>query len=235
VIRIIQIIILFLLINACDPCNDCNSTIFEPTVSLIFINQDSIQNIDDSLAVFAFNDSVLTANIDSLDDLRDSLEIVLDSIANGGSLTQEQLDLEGWIADRQVDSALYATLNQDADSLTAIFNQTKLTSNSGLLKLDGIEVLTTSTTLPAEDSATTWNIPLAFDGSFNQYQVTLEGTSDILTFSYDNFQEVDQERTVLIRAANIELTNFTQNFIDSVSTSCQETCFDDEASFTIYF
>ena len=234
-VRIIQIFILFLLIYACDPCNDCTSTFFEPTVTLVFINQDSIQNLDDSLAVFAFNDSVLTANIDSLDNLRDSLQIVLDSIANGGSLTQEQNDLEGWIVDRQVDSAFYATLNQDADSLSAIFNLTKTIINSGLIQLDSIEVLTTGTSLISEDSTVNWNIPLAFDGSFNQYEVTLEGVSDVLTFSYDNFQEVDQERTVLIRAANIELVSFTNNFIDSVRTSCEETCFDDEATFTVYF
>ena len=233
--QLLYIFILFTFIVSCDPCDDCDTVSFEPTISLIFINQDSIVHIDDSLAVFAFNDSIVSASTDSIEVLRDSLTLVIDSIANGGSLASEQADLEQKILVMQADSSFYATLNVDADSLTAVFTTTKSTISSGLIKLDSIEVLGTSSVFTYEDSAAVWSIPLSFDASFNQYEVTVAGTSDILEFSYENFQEVDQERRVLIRAKNIRLTSFTQNQIDSVLTSCGETCNDDEATFTVYF
>ncbi|WP_424964158.1 hypothetical protein [Ekhidna sp.] len=231
----LSIFILFLLIVSCDPCDDCDSVSFEPTVSLIFINQDSIKNINDSLAVFVFNDSALSANTDSLTILRDSLEIVKDSIANGGSLSEEQMNLEQWISERQIDSTFYADLDQNADSLTSIFNQTKATINSGLIQLGKIEILGTGTVFTYEDSAEVWSIPLSYDAEFKQYEIQIAGITDILEVDYETFQEVDEERNVLIRAKNIEVISFTNNVIDSVLTNCDETCQDGEATFTIYF
>lgn len=233
--KLLSIFILFLLIVSCDPCEDCDTVSFEPTVSLVFINQDSIENLNDSLAVFAFNDSALSANTDSLTTLRDSLEIVENSIANGGSLNEEKMNLEQWISERQIDSTLYADLDQDADSLTSIFNQTKSTINTGLIQLDKIEILGTGTEFTYEDSAEVWSIPLSFDETFNQYEITIKGISDIIELDYETFQEVDEKRNVLIRAKNIEVISFTNNVIDSVLTNCEETCQDGEATFTIYF
>lgn len=234
--QLFSIFILFLLIVSCDPCDDCDTVSFEPTVSLVFINQDSIENIDDSLAVFAFNDSALTVHVNALDTLRDRLEEVQIGLDTGNTSLQEEKDeILSLIPERQTDSAFYATLNQDADSLAAIFNQTKSTINSGLLQLDQIEILGTGTVFTYEDSTTAWSIPLSYNAEFNQYEIAIAGVSDILELDYETFQELDEKRNVLIRAKNIEVISFTRNAIDSVRTNCDETCQDDEASFTIYF
>ncbi len=222
---------LFLVIVACDPCDDCDSISFEPTVSFVFINQDSINALDDSLAVFAFNDSSLNANKDSLLALRDSLDKVNVAISNGGDFTSEKSDLEQWISSRQVDSTFYATLNKDADSLSAIFNTTKTTISSGLLLVDQIEILGASNLLTYTDSATAWSIPLAFDGSFTQYEITIAGKTETVELAYDNIQEIDEQRNVLIRAENIQVVSTTFDSFDN----CEENCIDGEASFTFYF
>ena len=121
-------LLILVLIGSCDPCSECSEPlVVEPTVEMIFINQDSIVAIDDSLSVIAFNDSSLLANIDSLTLLNDSLTIILDSISNGGILETEKLSLESLILLRQADSALFATLNKDADSISTILIATKST------------------------------------------------------------------------------------------------------------
>lgn len=227
----LSILILFLIIISCDPCDDCTSVSFEPTISFVFINQDSISTIDDSLAVITRNDSSLTANIDSLDILRDSLKIVNDSIANGGSLSGEKMNLDQWIVLRQADSTFFAIKNEDGDSIATVLNTTKTSINSGLLLVDQIEILGTSSILTYEDSAATWSIPLSFDGTFTQYEVTIAGITETVELAYDNFQEVDESRNVLIRAENIRVINEPYDSL----INCEANCVDGEATFTFYF
>lgn len=227
----LSIFSIFLIIAACDPCDDCDSISFEPTVSFTFINQDSISSIDDSLAVFAYNDSALSTNEDSLLILRDSLNVINESISNGGDFTTEKMNLEQWIAERQGDSTLFATKNKDADSLSTVFNTTKTLISSGLLLVDQIEILGASNVLTYTDSAISWNIPLSFDGSFTEYEVTIAGVTETIELAYDNIQEVDKQRNVLIRAENIRVINTSYDSL----INCDENCIDGEASFTFYF
>ncbi|MEP0987276.1 hypothetical protein [Ekhidna sp.] len=227
----LSIFVIFLLIISCDPCDDCDSVSFEPTISLIFINQDSIQSIDDSLAIISFNDSSLAANIDSLSILRDSLETINDSIQNGGDLNSEKMALEDWIMSRQSDSLLFVIKNLGTDTITPILNQTKASINTGLLKVDQIEILGTSNVFSYEDSATTWSIPLSYNEDFNQYEITIAGVPRLIELSYSTFQELDQERNVLIRAKDIQVVTTTFDSFDN----CEENCVDGETIFTFYF
>ncbi|NQZ75655.1 MAG: hypothetical protein HRT61_06020 [Ekhidna sp.] len=230
----LSILTLFLLITSCDPCEDCGAAISsEPTVSFVFINQDSIQQIDDSLAVFAFNDSSLTSNIDSLIRLRDSLQIVNDSIENGGILIVERQNLEQWIVNRKMDSMFFAELNEDADSLSTLFNGVKSTISSGLLEVSQIEVLGTSfiETYEDIDSATSWKVPLSYQGLFGEYEVRISDRTDRIIIEYENFQEVDEERTLLIRAQDIRVTESTYDSL----INCEVNCLDGETIFTFYF
>ncbi len=229
--KISQIFALFSLIIACDPCDDCDSITFEPTVSFVFINQDSINIIDDSLAAIVVIDSSFTANVDSLSILRDSLQIVNDSIMNGGSLASERMDLEQWISERQVDSIFFAELNEDGDSITSVLNDVKVTINSGLVLVESLEMPAINSTLTYEDSATTWTIPLSFDGSFFEYEVTIDGDTETIELAYDIFQEVDDQRNVLVRAENIRVINEPYDSL----INCEENCIDGEATFTFYF
>lgn len=230
-------ILIFSIIMSCDPCDDCDSVVFEPRITLVFINQDSLNSLNDSLAVFAFNDSALSANIDSLGILRDSLQIINDSIENGGNLDSQKMDVEEWISERQSDSTLFATKNQDADSLTTVFNSTKSTINSGLMQVNQIEIVGTTfiETYEDVDSATSWSIPLSYDKSFTEYEVSIANFTDIIELDYDIFQEVDNERNVLLRAENIRVVERDYQEINSIETNCEENCIDGETVFTIYF
>lgn len=229
--NILSIFILFILIVSCDPCDDCDSVSFEPTVTFIFINQDSISSIDSKLAEINQIDSSLTANVDSLTVLRDSLTIVNDSIANGGSLTTEKLNLEQWISDRQADSTIFAVQGEGNDSISDVLSTTKTTINSGLILVDQIDIPGSNSILTYEDSSTTWSIPLAFDGSFTEYEVTIAGVTETIELAYDNVQEVDEQRNVLIRAENIRVVNEPYDSL----INCEENCIDGEATFTFYF
>lgn len=221
------------MIVSCDPCDDCDSVSFEPTISLIFINQDSIQKIDDSLAIISFNDSSLAANIDSLIFLKDSLASINDSIQNGGDLNNEKMTIEQWIMDRQSDSLLFATKNLGTDTIAPLLNKTKTSINTGLLQVDEIEILGTGFILTYDDidSATVWSIPLSYNEEFNQYEITIAGVPRTIEFSYENFQELDKERNVLVRAKDIQVVSTTFNSFDN----CEDNCVDGEATFTFYF
>ncbi len=61
--------------------------------------------------------------------------------------------------------------------------------------------------------------------------MTIAGIARTIEFSYDNIQEVDEERNVLIRAENIQVVSTTFDSFDN----CEENCVDGEASFTFYF
>lgn len=220
---------------SCDPCDDCDTVSFEPTVSLVFINQDSIKNINDSLSVIAFNDSALNVHIDALDTLNARLAEIQVGLDTGNASLQAEKDLIQLtlIPERKADSMLYATKNLGTDTIVPILTQTRTLINSGLLSVDKIEILGTSFVDLFEDvdSATTWSIPLSYDGEFTQYEVTIAGVSEIIEFAYDNVQEVDQQRNVLIRAQNIRVINEPYDSL----INCEENCIDGEATFTFYF
>ena len=210
---------------------------FEPTVSFVFINQDSIKQLNDSLDVFAFNDSILNLTINSLNELRNRLDSVNTAIINGSLLFQEKQDLEEWIDLRQADSLFYALLNEDADSLTTVFNATKATINSGLIQVNQIEIIGENfvDTFEEVDRATSWKVPLSFRDDFNQYEVSFDAFSEIIELSYDVKEELDEDRNILIRAENIQVVERTYARIDSVKSNCEENCIDGNAVFTFYF
>lgn len=222
------------MLSACDPCEDCgNPVIFDPTFNLTFINADSIKKIDDSLTVIAFNDSALSSHINVLDTLRNRLDEVQMGIDTGNTTLQEEKELILMlIPENQTDSSLFATLNQDADSISSILNLTKSTINTGLLKVDSIQFIGTRDTLLFLDSASNYTIPLSFDKSFTQYAITIDGTTYLIEVDYTIFEEIDIERNVLLRAKDIQLF-LPQNSFDSLQTC--ETCTDGEASFILYF
>lgn len=228
--RILYILLLFILIVSCDPCDDCTSITYEPTVEMIFINADSLASIDSALVEFSRIDSALTANIDSLTVLRDSLQIVVDSIANGGNLISEKMNLESLISERQSDSTIYADQNVGLDALATVLNTTRSTINSGLMLIESITLPETSASLHYTDSAASWRVPLSYQKAFSVYELLIDGTTYTIELDYENFTEVDEQRNVLIRAQDIQVINHS---FDSLNTC--ENCVDGEATITFYF
>lgn len=220
--------------SGCDPCEDCgNPVIFDPTIDLMFINSDSLNKIETQLSIIDFNDSALSSHINVLDTLRDRLEEAQLGLDTGNTSLEEEKELIlVLIPENQTDSSLFATLNQDADSISSVLNETKSTINSGLLQVTQIEFIETGDTLLYLDSATNYTIPLSFDKSFTQYAITIDGATYQIEVDYTTFEEIDVERNVLLRAKDIQII-LPMNSFDSLQ-SC-ETCTDGEASFILYF
>lgn len=229
--KILLLVFVSINIISCDPCADCGVVTFEPTVEMVFINADSISSIDSSLTVFNLIDSSLTANIDSLSILRDSLQIVNDSINAGGNLGILKNSLETLIVERRVDSSLYALESIGLDSIAQVLTRTKSSINTGLLLISEIQILESGTVLTYLDSATSWKLPLSFNNDFSRFQLTIDEELFTIELDYENFTEVDAERNVLIRAEDIQVINHS---FDSLN-ACEDNCVDGNATFTFYF
>ncbi len=172
---------------------------------MIFINQDSITTLD----------SLLMVNGNQSD--------VIDSLLQEIDVSETD----------QIDSL--NELQSAIDSTSAVYASTKSTINSGLLLVKRIEILGSPYDSIYTDSATTWKVPLAYDKSFTQYEVSIDDFSEIIEFDFDNIQRIDEFRNVLVRAENIRVIEKSYTRIDSVKSNCDENCTDDEAIFTFYF
>ncbi|MEM6643320.1 MAG: hypothetical protein AAF616_10095 [Bacteroidota bacterium] len=229
-------VLLFGLLAACDPCEDCGaSLVFEPTVEMIFVNADSLKDIRDSLGIIAFNDSALASNsfiLDTLQDRIEEIDLILATMDSALLELEKAEILNVSVPMRKADSALFAELNKDADSISQLFTQAITTINSGSVELENVVIVENEATIPFTDSATSWNFPLSFDGKFSTYTFDISDESFLIQLDYENFTEVDEERNVLIRARDLTLID-TLGF-DSVDV-CERNCFDGNATFTFYF
>ena len=225
----------FITLSSCDPCPDCGEPlVFEPTVEMIFINQDSINIITDSLGFFTFNDSALSSNVFILDTLKSRLTEVqagLDT-ADNAALEQEKLEIEQLITLRTADSTLFASRNIDSDSLTDLLTTRRSSISSGFIRISSAEVLETERLLFSDTAEATWNFPLLFDGNQTSYDITLWDELFSVSIGYATSTEIGQERDVIIRASDIQVIE-TSGF-DSL-INCETNCIDGNASFTFYF
>lgn len=248
------VVVLLLVLAACDPCDDCDSIDYEPTVTFEFINADSLQFLEDSLVVLSEVssdlDSIVTFNTDTLEDLRDSLDVIIVLIEEDGEpLEDAQISIEESILFYEADSSENAEKLVVVDSIDSTYTVIESTLSSGLNYISQIRAVETNTSLFFSDDAdengfidslSEWSIPLSYDGAFFQYEVSVAfptvDSMDIIELAYDLYQEVDDERNVLIRAENIRIVNEANFvFLDSMETSCEETCTDTDAVFTFYF
>ncbi|MEM8939111.1 MAG: hypothetical protein AAGC64_07180 [Bacteroidota bacterium] len=225
--------ILFVHIFSCDPCENCNDPVlFEPTVEMVFINQDSIIVIDSALLVYDSLDSSFSFVNSLLVDLRDSLNEIEDSLALGLIEYQDEKDvLLAAINDSQLDSIFFDSL--EIDSNTNVLNDIKSIINSGLIKIDTLFIPETGAFISYENSSTSWPFPLSFEKNFTLYEVLIHDEEFSIELDYETFIALDQERNVLIRAENIRVIDLSDNFI--TLDSCNENCLDGEATFTFFF
>lgn len=225
------------MLYACDPCEDCDQpVVFEPTIDLMFINADSLKQMNDSIDIAKANSSMLATLLidlgDTLKFLGDSLTVIQDSIANGGSLEDELTSIEGAINDFTNNKTIATSDKKVQDSLTSVISEIVILLNSGKVPVHEIEFIETGDTLMYLDSAVNYTIPLSFDKSFTTYGITIDNFTYEIEVDYTIFEEVDEERNVLVRAKDIQII-LPINSFDSLQTC--ETCTDGEASFILYF
>lgn len=235
--HVLIVLLLFSLMASCDPCDDCESISYEPTVSLVFINADSLQNLDSLLFINSQKldslDSIISDLTDTLVFLNDSLDVINNAIDEGEDLSTEKASIENAISIYGADQAVQTSEADTLSSINTLYSDTKTTINSGLMHVDQISILGTDNVFsyPDTDSATSWSIPLAYDGSFTDYEITINGITETIVLSYDVFQEVDVQRNVLIRAQNIQVVNAPYDSL----INCEENCLDGETTFTFYY
>lgn len=227
---------------ACDPCPDCGEAITaEPTVEMIFINQDSIDALDVLINDNNTQLSNLSIEINDLNDTidflqNDSIPTLEERIAAGEEYLQEALD-EVTIALNHfiVDLENLTDQENELDSLNSAYNSTKTIINSGLLNISSINLpeINESIVYDPNDSAVSWNFPLSFDNSFSIYEILISDELFSIELSHETFTEVDEERNVIVRARDIQIVSSSSNFI--TLDSCNENCVDGEAIFTFYF
>jgi hypothetical protein len=225
----------FVLIASCESEDNSISTTFEPTIELVFINADSLSKLNDSTDVVNnLNirlDGLISSLNDTLSSLVDSLEVIDDSIAVGGQLDAQKLSIEAAILDY---SNQRTTLNEKhdvQDSLISVMNSIVSVINSGLVLVSQVEVIETGNLLSYEDSTSSIDLPLSFDGSFYQYSIDIDDETYTLELDYNLVQEIDNKRNVLIRANDIVVT---QHSFDSLN-ACTENCTDGNATYIFYF
>jgi len=233
-VRYILILTIYFLI-ACDPCDDCESIIFEPTVEMVFINQDSLIHLTDSINKNLRSDSILNDSINFyeqiVDDFVDSIRIWKDSLIDG--VPFDTLFLFNEIIRRSDSIVTWGVASDTLTSFNAQMNNVISVINSGSVKITNLSYRETGGTLFLEDdSSTIFSLPISYDKSFLTYDITIEGDSTyFVTLDFDLVEETDMRRNVLIRAENISITDTDFQDFDNCETNCN----DSEAVFTFYF
>ncbi len=233
----VNIFILVLLIASCDPCDDCDAIFFEPTISLVFIDQERLDLLQTER-------TEVQSIIDGLDGELDYIDSILNYLNNritelniridaGEDLENEKGPAEDSVRNFTAQRESPQENKEDQESILDSLNTDISTINSGDIFVNSIEIIETGSVLSYPDSATSFSVPLSMDTSFLNYAVTIGDETNTFVVDYELFQEVDADRNVLIRARDIELM-ITNDSFDSL-VSCQENCLDGQATFTLFF
>jgi len=216
---------------ACDPCNECDVVIFEPTVEMVFINQDSLNSLNDSIDNNLSRDSILTDSISFFSGEVNTLSSTLKELKDSGNndtleIFNQILSLNTQITQWRVESDTISSKNSQMNAVISIIN-------SGSVKLTALNYRETGGSLVlADDSATVFSLPISYDKSFLTYDLTIEGDSSYyVTIDFDLVEETDVRRNVLIKAENIRVVDTDFQAFDN----CETNCTDSEAVFTFYF
>lgn len=225
----------FIFVLACDPCRECDTFLYEPTLTLKFINQDSLNNLNDSIGKNNLRNEILSDSIiwleDTLHFLVDTLIFMRDSIENGGDYDTTSVfdSIQEYDAELQKQS----TESNSLEILNSEMSAVKSVINSGSVEVTRIENLNESFVVDIEeDSLTAFSIPLPYSAVQTRYEIEIADFIGTVDFSLRFDTTVDIRRNVLIRPDSIFITDF-ENF--TKFDTCKVNCSDGQAVFTLYF
>ncbi|WP_421895726.1 hypothetical protein [Marinoscillum sp.] len=223
---------------ACDPCADCGEPLrYDPTVKMVFINQDSAGVLNDSIQ---FNkDSITTntalrkVNTDSSRVLQDSL-LIVDTLVAAGK--EEYVEVQTRF-NQTIDSLTIVSdsLSSYSKQLTAINTElTKILTviNKGTVQLQQTSILETGAALIYEDSMSSFRLPLLLASSQTSYQITIDGIDYAIAFTYETFESIDKARVAKVSAGNLAILSHS---FDSLTLNCPSDCISDDATVIVYF
>lgn len=224
---------------ACDPCNECgNVLLYEPSVSLVVINQDSADKVTlEKTALQAELDSqefVLEALEDTFRIVEDSLEVIEELIAQGNSEYEDERQelsdqLESWTIELD---AINITINEQ-DSVIDVYNDILSTINSGLIRLDAIKILTNGAAITYDDSMKFFTVPLLMNENEVAYQVEVADKQMRFSLGYELYETLNEARVFRVIATDIRLLDYEA---DTLTVSCRnDICNSNETTLTLYF
>lgn len=227
---------------SCDPCNECGEPLlYEPTVAVTFINQDSITALDtavsDSSVTIQYYDSISQELNKEIDSLEGEVARISDSIQNGNTEYEDSLELVSqMIEDLGLQLLPVEKKLADLDSIVGVYNDIIKTINSGLLQVDKVTVLNTGGEITYEDSMKTYNLPLImdFDQSQTDYQIVIKEKSFTFSLVYELSETLNDARVFKVIASNIQaLENYT---CDTLIFTCpNDICISNETIITAIY
>ncbi len=238
---IAAILILWLVFTtSCDPCENCGEPLlFEPTVALIFINNDTLGKLTSELGLIT--DSLERSEdresnaADQLDSMEARLIVVNDSIDNGNASYEAERDQLEDLIGIYIDSLGYYTeLIGNIDSVYDYLIDQRRDVSNGLLKVDTLFI--NGQYLTYDDSIETYDAPLLMnEESFTQFEVVIGDFRGEIAFDYELRESVDATREIKLRAYDIFPTDFF-GFDSLEGPSCvTPQCRDNETTVYLYF
>lgn len=225
----------------CDPCNDCGEPlVYDPTVNVVFINQDSINQLSSIVAINTESLTELNALEDDLSDSIGNLTIALDTLQDGidEGITAYQSLYERYDFIQDSLEEVQTTIIEQVTALSAAnteLNSIISTMANGNLQLKKVVLLNTNSELIYEDSMSTFALPLLLgtvgEYATSNYEITIVDTVLNLDFNYETFETINEARVARIRARDLTVLDN-----DTVHVNCTTSeCISDETTVTVYF
>lgn len=225
----------------CDPCEDCGEPLlYDPLVSLIFINQDSADILNDSI-------DKKKLEISELNTIRNLLSYTIDSLQDSLSTLQDLIDAgeieyedEYVIIDNSYTQALAELEIRDAqrdtlDSINLDYSTALKLILSGKVQVDKAVLVENGTIIEYEDSAAIYPMPLLMGTNAQSTSYEFEIREKVINvyFDYDIIETINEARVYKRIATNIRVNSPT----DSISVKCvdPDNCTSNETTVTVYF
>ena len=227
----------------CDPCADCGEPlVYDPTVRLVFINQDSIIQLTDSVdknkdSITNLN-TIKTSAVDSIRQLTDTIDALQDLIDDGNTEYQDELDRFNEISDSievvRDSVTSYASqvtqINKDLNATITLMKNGKVQLLEVILENNGRELI-------YEDSMSAFALPLLLGtvGEYTEsnYSINIDQSYYEIGIGYETYENINEARLARVRA---RATDITFSTFDSLNVNCRTTdCISDETTVTVYF
>lgn len=230
----------FSMLSSCEPCADCGEPLlFDPNVTMTFINRDSLLSINDSLEITTDSISNMDDFLDSLDskvsEWNSLIDAFTDSIEDGKTeYIADTLKIYDSLILALTQTQLYDTALLRTEEIEDYLTDIQSIILSGSVLVDYVEIFENGSLLEYEDSAESYSVPLLMQGyDFTTFIIKIEEKIDTISFSYTTELFTDTERKVEMRAYNIDTLGYTY---DSLIFECNTSeCLSNEVSVTTYF
>ena len=212
--------------------------VFDPTVELIFINNDTLEGLDEKIGSVSETLSTEELKASNAEDELDSLEArlgeVIELIENGdNSYEEERNELEDLIIDYTDSLDYYSLIIDELDSIQDHWVNFRQEVQEGLIKVDTLYV--NNQFITYDDSAKSYHAPLLMtEEAFTQFETVIGKYRGEISFEYTLEESVDETREIKLRAKDITPYDYSQYDSISEPQCVTSECRDHETTVYIY-